>query len=510
MLVDDEPSIRWTMAELLKRGGYETMTAQDFDSAIAAVESNEPDAAVVDIILPGKSGIEFLKRMSNREPYLPVIMVTGEPNISQIPEIVRAGAYDFISKPVVKEVLLNAVSRAVEKKRLVEEKSRLEQQVLRHAEELEQQVAERTSELARAHNFLNTVLDSSTEYAIIATDKQGLITLFNRGAELMTGYEANQVLGKPVEDLIRGDEDGARDKLFLDYLCESEAKGRHQVEVELGRADGSRFAACAAITPIRRSGDESFGFLSIIKDLTEERQSEEALRQMQARLAHNEKISALGRMAAQVAHEVKNPLAGLRLYSMHLKSKVAGQLPATELSLVDKIIDGINHLSDTVEQVLSFARPVNLNRRAADLNHIVTTAAQLLEPQINAGKIDVRLKLTESGAPAALDEAAMRSTVINLMLNAIQAMKEGGKLQVSTTKTNGTVYLEIEDTGCGMTREQIKNVFEPFYTTRSKGLGLGMFQAWKTIEQHGGTILIDSQVDKGTRIKISLPQEGIA
>jgi signal transduction histidine kinase len=198
------------------------------------------------------------------------------------------------------------------------------------------------------------------------------------------------------------------------------------------------------------------------------------------------------------------------LYSMHLKSKVAGQLPATELSLIDKIIDGINHLSDTVEQVLSFARPVNLTRRPVDLNTIVTSAAQLLEPQINAGRIDVTLNLTEAGAPAALDEAAIRSTVINLMLNSVQAMKDGGKLQVSTTKTEEAVYLEIEDTGCGMTREQIKNVFEPFYTTRSQGLGLGMFHAWKIIEQHGGTILIDSQVEKGTRIKISLPQEGIA
>src|SRR5215212_8849819 len=121
LLVDDEPNIRWTMAELLKREGYEALTASDFDSAISIIESGEVDAAVIDIILPRKNGIELLKELSSRESYVPVIMITGEPNVSQIPEIVRAGAYDYISKPVVKDVLIRAVSKAVEKKRLMDE-----------------------------------------------------------------------------------------------------------------------------------------------------------------------------------------------------------------------------------------------------------------------------------------------------------------------------------------------------------------------------------------------------
>src|ERR1044071_10264087 len=118
LLVDDEPNIRWTMAELLKREGYETLTAPDFNGAISIIENDRVDAAVVDIILPRKSGIELLKELTNREPSIPVIMITGEPNISQIPEIVRAGAYDFISKPVTKDALQKVVSKAVEKKQI--------------------------------------------------------------------------------------------------------------------------------------------------------------------------------------------------------------------------------------------------------------------------------------------------------------------------------------------------------------------------------------------------------
>ena len=136
LLVDDEPNMRWTMAEFLKRGGYEVLTASDFDSAMTALGGPEIDAAVIDIVLPGKSGVELLKELSSRATYLPVVMITGEPNPSLIPEIVRAGAYDFIAKPILKEALIKAVSRAVEKKRLVDEKGRLEQEIKRHAESL--------------------------------------------------------------------------------------------------------------------------------------------------------------------------------------------------------------------------------------------------------------------------------------------------------------------------------------------------------------------------------------
>jgi PAS domain-containing protein len=123
-------------------------------------------------------------------------MITGEPNVSHLPEIVRSGAYDFIAKPVLKDVITRAVARAAEKKRLGDEKRKLEEEVKLHAEELERRVEQRTAELAEAHSFLNLVLDSSTEYAIVAVDMEAHITLFNRGAELLFGYAAAETLGR--------------------------------------------------------------------------------------------------------------------------------------------------------------------------------------------------------------------------------------------------------------------------------------------------------------------------
>jgi len=363
------------MGEFLKRAGYTVLSAADYESA-SMVKAEGIDVAVIDINLPGKSGIELLKTLCCLEIYIPVIMITGEPNLSLIPEIVRAGAYDFIAKPIIKDVLLNAVTRAAEKKRLTDEKRRLEEEIKRHTEELEMRVAERTAELVETHK----------------------------------------------------------------------------------------------------------------------------------RLVQQERIAALGRAAAQVAHEVKNPLAGLLLYSLHLKSKL-GDSAKSEAELVDKIVDTINHLTDRVEQILGFARPLNLKRSSGNLNRIVHHVLELLQPQITANKIDVRLSLSEHASSGMIDESSMRGALMNLILNSIEAMPNGGRLSITSDLADDTLRLEIVDTGRGVSEEEAKNIFEPFYTTKEQGLGLGMPYAKKIIEQHGGAITFDSKLNEGTTISVTLPAE---
>lgn len=379
LLVDDEASLRLTMGEFLKRAGYSVRTAADYDSAVV-YKPEDLDVAVVDINLPGKSGIQLLQTLCNAGTYLPVIMITGEPNLSVMPEIVRAGAYDFIAKPIVKDVLLKAVARAAEKKRLTDEKRRLEQEIRRYAEELETRVAERTAELVETHQ----------------------------------------------------------------------------------------------------------------------------------QLMNQERIAALGRAAAQVAHEVKNPLAGLLLYSLHLQSK-SENFSESQTYLVDKIVETINHLTSRVEQILGFARPVNLDLQPGNLNEIVNDILELLRPQLRAKKIDVRLSLGEQ-AYAIVDESSIRGALLNLILNAIEATPEHGVVSIANKRAGDSVRLEITDTGPGFDEEKAKKIFEPFYTTKAGGLGLGMPYAKRIIEQHGGTISLNSRPGEGTTISVALPaaQKGVA
>jgi signal transduction histidine kinase len=223
------------------------------------------------------------------------------------------------------------------------------------------------------------------------------------------------------------------------------------------------------------------------------------------RLAHNEKVATLGRVAAQVAHEVRNPLTGLLLYSEHLKGKIDGKLPDGDAILIDKIIDTINNLTATTEQILNFARPVTLAPRRVDLNKVARDVSQLLSTEIAAHSIETKLELADAPVTGMLDEPSIRATTLNLVLNAIQAMPAGGHLSISTSTRGDKLLMAIIDTGSGMTPDQIKQIFEPFNTTKSRGLGLGMPYAQKVIQQHGGQIIVESQPGKGTEVRIELP-----
>jgi signal transduction histidine kinase len=244
-----------------------------------------------------------------------------------------------------------------------------------------------------------------------------------------------------------------------------------------------------------------------VRDWSIRKRLEAEKEEMQRHLFHNEKIAALGRVAAQVAHEVKNPLTGLLLYAMHLKTKLAAKLSESELALCDRIINTVNHLVGTTEQIMSLARPVSLSPRPVDLNGVVRKVVHMLQPQINAYRIEEQLELPDTEVVALLDETSITSALINLTLNSIQSMPGGGRLTVKTSRVNGTSQLTIADTGCGMTPEQVEKVFEPFYTTKSQGLGLGMPYAKKVIEEHRGAIHIESRRDEGTQIIIELPAE---
>jgi len=224
-------------------------------------------------------------------------------------------------------------------------------------------------------------------------------------------------------------------------------------------------------------------------------------------LAHNEKIATLGRVAAQVAHEVRNPLAGLLLYSEHLKGKLDGKVPSADTQLIDKIIATINHLAATTEQILNYARPVTLALKTVDLNDVARDVVQLLSTEISAHNIETVLEFENSPVTGMLDEASIRATTLNLVLNAVQAMPNGGRLTLSTGRDGRKIWMVIKDAGAGMSPERIKQIFEPFNTTKSRGLGLGMPYAQKIIQQHGGRIIVQSRQGNGTQVKIELPAD---
>ncbi len=336
---------------------------------------------------------------------------------------------------------------------------------------------------------------------IVAAPSRTIVEVNNKFCELF-GCRAEDLVGRHISALSWNADDGETGDTLATVLQDGYCTDK---ELSIKTATGAWLPVSVSCSSL--STDEDRLLVLIVRDWSIRKRLEAEKEEMQRQLFHNEKIAALGRVAAQVAHEVKNPLTGLLLYSMHLKNKLSGKLGESELALCDRIISSVNHLVGTTEQIMNFARPVSLSPRPVDLNHIVRKVLQLLQPQLNANRIEEHLELPDSEVIALLDETSITSALINLTLNSIQAMPSGGQLTVKTSRSNGTSLLKIADTGCGMTAEQIEKVFEPFYTTKSQGLGLGMPYAKKVIEQHRGEIHIESRPQEGTQITIELPSE---
>jgi two-component system sensor histidine kinase HydH len=336
---------------------------------------------------------------------------------------------------------------------------------------------------------------------IVSAGNRSVIEVNEKFCELF-GCRPQDLVGKNINEIdwrTKGDVDGdTLANALNDHNCSDK-------ELSIHTSKGVPLPVSVSCSAL--SMDEERLLVLLVRDWSIRKRLEAEKEEMQRQLFHNEKISALGRVAAQVAHEVKNPLAGLLLYAMHLKTKLSDKLTESEIALCDRIINSINHLVGTTEQILSFARPVSLSPRPVDLNGVVRKVCQLLQPQINAYRIDEHLELADTEVPTLLDESSITSALINLTLNAIQSMPDGGRLTVKTSRVNGTSQLTIADTGHGMTAEQIEKVFEPFYTTKSQGLGLGMPYAKKVIEQHRGAIHIESRQQAGTQIIIKLPAD---
>ncbi|HEX9919459.1 MAG TPA: ATP-binding protein [Pyrinomonadaceae bacterium] len=363
-------------------------------------------------------------------------------------------------------------------------------------------VGRQQRKLAASEERYRAVFEHANDgIVIVAAGSRTVIEVNNKFCELF-GCRPQELVGKDINSLAWGTaEDDGGDSLAK-FLNESYCADK---ELSIKTSSGELLPVAVSCSAL--SMDEERLLVLIVRDWSIRKRLEAEKEEMQRQLFHNEKIAALGRVAAQVAHEVKNPLTGLLLYAMHLKSKLSGKLPESELVLCDRIINSVNHLVGTTEQIMSFARPVTLAPRPVDLNQIIKKVFQLLQPQINAYRIEERLDIPDTEVVALLDEPSLTSALINLTLNSIQSMPGGGRLTVKTGRVNGTTQLTIADTGCGMTAEQVEKVFEPFYTTKSQGLGLGMPYAKKVIEQHRGAIHIESRPDEGTQITIELPAE---
>jgi signal transduction histidine kinase len=240
----------------------------------------------------------------------------------------------------------------------------------------------------------------------------------------------------------------------------------------------------------------------------EEREMVRRLKESQEQLVHAEKLASLGQLAASVAHEINNPLAGVLTYTKLLAKKISGDTleKGAALDHLSKMESEVGRCSRIIRNLLDFSRQTQPTLRLVDVNQVIEQVLAMVGHQAQLQNVDVVRELSPSSPKVMADSDKLQQVFTNLTLNAIQAMSGGGKLTLRTSVSNSQVRIDVQDTGCGIPKENLSKLFTPFFTTKEKGsgVGLGLAVVRGIIERHKGEIQVQSEVGKGTTFSVYL------
>jgi two-component system sensor histidine kinase PilS (NtrC family) len=357
------------------------------------------------------------------------------------------------------------------------------------------QLIEATHALEKLRALHERIVESIRS-GLVTTDLDGRIYTFNAAAEEITGYRAEGMRGQHVSILFGQIDDHAEAAVG----AAGEGRQNPRFEADCLTADGLRLRLGYSISPLQDERGGTTGLVITFQDLTQVRALEETRRRQ-------ERLAAVGRVAAGIAHEIRNPLAAMRGSIQVLRSEVDDDPAQAELMGI--VLRESDRLNNIITDFLTYARPRHVELAETDLREPLRETFTLLRhsPETRPDHV-IEEDFAADPVRIRADAAALRQVFWNLARNALQAMPAGGTLRAELSRTeSGRVRVCFADTGDGMTPEQVERLFEPFSSTRAGGTGLGLSIAYQIVRDHGGTINVRSREGHGTTIIIELPDE---
>ena len=348
--------------------------------------------------------------------------------------------------------------------------------------------------LSREKGFLETLFNTIQEGIIVST-ADGRISYLNAAAAELLGLNVEQAVGEPLARHLR---DLDWQKIWSADKEEWRKVMTHELEVFYPR---HRLLSFYIVPLVDEEGSVVTGMAVILRDVTETRkQTESAI--------ESEKLSALTLLAAGVAHEIGNPLNSLNIH-LQLMERELKSLPSESAGRLKKDLrvarDEIARLDRIVNQFLRAIRPAKPDLQRVSINDIIVETLKLLKQEISDRDILVEQELAADIPASLVDRAQLKQAFYNLIRNALQAMRASGILRIRTEATDTHLLISFIDTGHGISAEQMGRIFEPYYTTKPDGTGLGLMIVQRIIRDHGGTIDVESDVGRGTTVRIRLP-----
>ena len=473
------------MEDSLRASGslYQTEKVSSGEECLRKLRKERFDILLLDHSLSDGEGLNWLRRFNELGIGIPTVFVTakGDPRLAI--EAMKEGVFDYINRSAeCAKAFPFIVNRAIEGHSLMLEKVRLQR------------------ELIVTKNFLESIVEKAGD-AISVVDLDGKVLYWNEGAKRIYGYQREEVIGRNLSEFLypRDAELRVEEEKFVQGLMEQVKKGEvvPNVEVKRQTKDGRGIITSMTISPLKDAEGKIVGASRICKDITHLKKAEE-------RLVLAERLSSLGELTAGVAHELRNPLAGIKINTQMLSRKK--DLPEMETHLLKSTLEGIEKIQKIVDDMLHFAKPKASHFKEEEINEVVQKSLAILQVKLKKGNIALVFEPGQGLCRVRIDLHQIQQVLINLMLNAIQAMEKGGTLTIRTfLKNESGVGVEVKDTGVGIPRSHLRKIFDPFFTTKSEGTGLGLSISAKILENHRAALDVISEEGKGSVFTIAFP-----
>jgi signal transduction histidine kinase len=362
--------------------------------------------------------------------------------------------------------------------------------------------------LAQEKGFLETVFNAIQE-GIIVTDSKGRITYLNDAACGLFGLEAAEAIGKPLDERVRGSD--------WESLTKSPGPVSHDMEIFYPQNRFINFYIVPLLMESRNSvagiddsgqpgsaipaTAEQVGHVMILRDITKSRRTAQ-------QTIESERLNALTLLAAGVAHEIGNPLNSLHIHLQLMErsvQKLHGEAKAELQQSIDIAHSEVNRLDSIVTQFLRAIRPSRPQLRPESLNTIIEDAVRFFTPEIQDRDITVKQELRSDLPLLQLDRDQMKQAFYNVIKNSLEATKRHGTLHIRTDMDDTNVIVSFVDTGSGMSAGNLSRVFQPYFTTKPSGTGLGLLIVRRIVREHGGELSIESNEGEGLTLTIRLP-----
>ncbi len=488
LVVDDDAEILEVLDIRLASLGLEVVATGDPARAVDIVAATRFDAALVDLRMGPPDGMLLTEAIHSHQPHLPVLIMTAHATIESAVQAIQRGAFDYLTKPFIPDELQRKLAHALSVRRRARDRERL--------------LA--IGEILASSGNLELVLRAVANAAMETIDAERCVVFQREGRGLVPVASAGAPGPGPAWERLQGAAAQAMDKGAPSTTPGSD--GRLLVAAPLVVQRGPAGALVIETPPRAEPEQDDLELLALFSA-----QAAVAIRNtLEYERLRGGALTALGRMATQVAHELRNPLAGILLYARHLEHRLERGGDGEGAETARKIGAAVERLGDVVSEITAFGRPPTLNRARALLPPLLDECLTFARARQPTESVEIVRDYDVACPDAFVDARELRKAFLNLILNALEALEGGGTLAIRTAfaAASGAVTVTIEDTGAGMSEETLARAFDMFFTTKPQGTGLGMAIARSVVERHGGELRLASVLGQGTTVMVRLPVEG--